>query len=71
MIAFSNVNSDKANKQKSEINENGSLEGAIPGVNPTKLFFFEKRRFFFAFFTIKLDHFVVNTLFSFVTNAQA
>ena len=42
----------------------------FPGVDLTKLFFFVDPLFFF-FFAIKLDHFIVNSSFSFVTNTQA
>ncbi len=40
------------------------------GVNPTKLFFFVKLRFF-PFFAVTLGHFKVHTIFSCATNTQA
>ncbi len=41
-----------------------------PGVNPTKLFFFVKQRFF-PFSATKLGHFKAKTIFSYSANTQA
>jgi hypothetical protein len=45
-------------------------EKNIPGVNPIKLFFFIKQRFFL-FFSVKLGNFKAQTIFSYATNTQA
>ncbi len=46
-------------------NENVIKKIQIPGVNPTKLFTLQNGHF--PFFTIKLGHFIVIALFSYVT----